>query len=603
MDPHRVGAVTVCVAGTYAFWMSYIDRRRSVATRRLAIASSGALAIAGGCAVLRPSIVRAASDENGALALPGAGIALVAMTGAWRSPLYFPSVILTALGGARAGRIRGAGIGAAAGGAYLGLVAVDAKRTGRWDRSLAWNVAMGVSAYPTAGAAGGSIWRLAVTTRSLEARRKREREIVEGADLSLRDSADEISRLAEQLDSALLHVAATAGRDALDPEGLRGAVATNRAQIHHLTVAPMLIRTAGGGPEPDMNRTIGRLLTTYEEQAVPDGVAIDRDIDDVSGILVDARAAAAVVRVLKRGLDNALEHSDPLALSRIQVESALEGERVRLTISDDGGGARPERSAWGTGLLESEGECEALGGKFEIITNPKGVTVLARVPVVVEESSATAAGPLAARARETAMEVLEVVAAGNVIQGVGSLLSTPGRRERRRALAAFGALVAVWHWHGRRRPWGADAAAPIAMLIWPSGGLPPDGWACSVLADSALRHRRRPIVGAVLAGAVGVSTRWRHSPAPSAGTIVEKSVFPALGAALGVLFSLIEAHLSRAEADLVDLAERLDLLEQVAKPVRDSHDLIDPLRKNPHEWMRLLRTGDGQRLQELGPIP
>lgn len=429
----------------------------------------------------------------------------------------------------------------------------------------------------------------------------REREIVEGADLSLRASADEISSLAEELDSALLRVAATADKDALDPEGLRGAVATNRAQIHHLTVASILIRTAGGGAEPDMSRTIGRLLTTYEEEAVPDGVVVDRRIDDVSGVLIDARAASAVIRVLKRGLDNALEHSDPVALSRIAVEAVVDGERVRLTVSDDGGGVKPDRSLWGTGLLESEGECEALGGKFDIVSNPNGVTVLAQVPVTVERNSdATAAGRLAARARATALEVLDVLAAGNVIQGVGSLLSTPSRRERHRALAAFGTLVAVWHWRGQRHPWAADAAAPLAMLIWPSGGLPPDGWACSVLADKALRHQRRPVVGALLAAGVGASTRWRHSPAPSAGTIVEKSVFPALGAALGVLFSLIESHLSRTEADLVDLAERLDLLEQVAKPVRDSHDLIDPLRKNPHEWIRLLRTGDGQRLQRLG---
>src|SRR5262249_24988843 len=83
----------------------------------------------------------------------------------------------------------------------------------------------------------------------------------------------------------------------------------------------------------------------------------------------------AVLRVVQEALGNAVRHGNP---ATIEVDVIGAGEKVNLTIRDDGTGFDPDRVAdrHGMGLELIRERVEELGGTVQVVTAPKqGTTV------------------------------------------------------------------------------------------------------------------------------------------------------------------------------------------------------------------------------------
>lgn len=108
-------------------------------------------------------------------------------------------------------------------------------------------------------------------------------------------------------------------------------------------------------------------------------VRIDPAID-----AADANVSWATLRVTQEALANIRRHA---RASRISVDVRTEGDRLRLRISDDGIGlpgkkSTAERPKLGVGIPGMQARVQQLGGELSVTSGRKGVTVLARLPLV-----------------------------------------------------------------------------------------------------------------------------------------------------------------------------------------------------------------------------
>ncbi len=97
----------------------------------------------------------------------------------------------------------------------------------------------------------------------------------------------------------------------------------------------------------------------------------------------DEELNISIYRMVQEGLTNISKHSDAnevhIHLSR---ESNQGQDSLHLTLSDDGLGFDAQKARWGLGLLGMRERCEALGGKFSLVTQPgKGVSIDILLPI------------------------------------------------------------------------------------------------------------------------------------------------------------------------------------------------------------------------------
>jgi len=91
----------------------------------------------------------------------------------------------------------------------------------------------------------------------------------------------------------------------------------------------------------------------------------------------------SIYRIVQEGLTNISKHSDAgqvhIHLARIRSDSE---DTVELQLTDDGLGFNAANARWGLGLLGMRERCEALGGKFSLVTQPdEGVSLTVRLPL------------------------------------------------------------------------------------------------------------------------------------------------------------------------------------------------------------------------------
>jgi len=101
------------------------------------------------------------------------------------------------------------------------------------------------------------------------------------------------------------------------------------------------------------------------------------------GLDIPALVADNLLRIGQEAMTNALKHA---RASLLRVELAMEGEKVVLTVSDNGGGLVPasERGARGGhfGLMGMEERAERIGGRLTITGKPgEGTRVRVEVPL------------------------------------------------------------------------------------------------------------------------------------------------------------------------------------------------------------------------------
>ena len=181
-----------------------------------------------------------------------------------------------------------------------------------------------------------------------------------------RDLHDEVN---QSLTGLLLHLEA-ARRDAppgLVPELTETKALANRAMDELLSVARQLrptalddlgLTAALAAHVADLERRTG-IETSFEA------------VGDVSGI--DPESQLVLYRVAQEALSNAARHS---GAERVRVRLRNDGERVELTVTDDGHGFSFDDAEGGLGIAGMRERSLLVGGELEIESRPDtGTTV------------------------------------------------------------------------------------------------------------------------------------------------------------------------------------------------------------------------------------
>jgi len=114
------------------------------------------------------------------------------------------------------------------------------------------------------------------------------------------------------------------------------------------------------------------------------GIPIDFEAEEISGpIAADSREL--LFRTFQEGVTNALRHASP---RRISVVLREQGDRIALSVSDDGEGCPgdPTRSSKAFGLLALRERAESQGGAFEFRSEP-GAGATLKVTVLRKEAA------------------------------------------------------------------------------------------------------------------------------------------------------------------------------------------------------------------------
>jgi signal transduction histidine kinase len=113
-----------------------------------------------------------------------------------------------------------------------------------------------------------------------------------------------------------------------------------------------------------------------------DGLAVETDItlEQAEGARLDPELEGAIYRMIQEALTNVAKHSGAHS-ARVGVHA--EDDRVIATIADDGRGFANAEPYAGYGLQGMRERAELVGGELEVLTRPRGGTIV-RLSVPVE---------------------------------------------------------------------------------------------------------------------------------------------------------------------------------------------------------------------------
>ena len=160
---------------------------------------------------------------------------------------------------------------------------------------------------------------------------------------------------------------------------LSGSVAEIAADLHTLSHRLHSSTLKNLGLTPGINA----LCTEFSAQL---GIAVDFSSDGVPRN-VPPDVALCLFRIVQEGLRNIQKHS---GASRAQVGLRLAGNRLILSVSDDGRGfpTDGERDKNGLGMRNMEERVRLVGGTFEIHSEPtQGTRLEASVPLASARSA------------------------------------------------------------------------------------------------------------------------------------------------------------------------------------------------------------------------
>lgn len=155
-----------------------------------------------------------------------------------------------------------------------------------------------------------------------------------------------------------------------------------RAALDHVDTTMKAVRTAINNLRPTvldlgLNAAIEWLVKDFEQR---NGIVCDLVMDKADFVLGDDRATA-LFRILQESFNNVLRHAKA---NHVRVEVGSDGERIRMTIADNGVGLYPgcRRKANTFGLLGIDERVTALHGKLTIDSGPdKGTCLSISLPL------------------------------------------------------------------------------------------------------------------------------------------------------------------------------------------------------------------------------
>jgi two-component sensor histidine kinase len=569
--------------------------------RALTVGASGVCTALGIAASVTPRrfmrILRGAPTPT----LPVFGLTALGLTRPADSPMFFPSLLLAACGGGTVGARAAPALGGGTAAGYVTLVGLDATlRLRRFAPSLWWNLGV-TPTYVTAAHVGGVLGDLAVSLRALDFARARDARMLAQLGASketLHALSREASALAAELDQALLEAARFDAGSPLHAEQLRDAIADTRRRTRHLTLAPLLI-AAAHGESPGVRAAIETAVAAYALETLS-GERLTLDLGLAPDLAIDARSTTVLLQILKRALDNAVEHADAPERVRVAVTVRESASAIALEVEDDGGGAVPAER-WGVGLSEAHDACAEIGAKLDLFEGPRGVYVRALIPKVARRVSPAAVGNMTVRVQAAIATIERDLRWANATAAVTTFASARSRPAAGAAALTFAALAAADLHAGPAGTGPATAEtlrAAATALIWPRGSRPPAGWLGANLFFIGLRAPRRAV--AVATAATGAMTASVMRNTPSRRDAMEALAFPVLCGAGGLGAHMIFEHFRRMEAEVVALDDRAELVERAAQPLRHYHDIVKGLRRSRAWRLGLMESDVGQRIKQLG---
>ena len=638
---YRVGSFVAAAAGAGSWYMAADE---NLTTRERAFGRTGAAVTIGlgVAAVVSPVPLAAVLRRRlPPWLLPAFGLAVTATSGANRSPMFFPAVILSGLGGGRLGAFRwprqtaSGAMGLALGASYACLV-LNARRPWRagWDSDLLWNLGV-LPAFIVAPLIGGEMGDLALSMRRLERSRARDQRALDavGADgtgrrarrrlgrlrallpkgtqrrtgrvagESLPELVNRVQAVSHELENVLLRIA-TVPRAAEVMQEVNEAVEEIRRGIEHHRVGPTLVRAARSRPGEVMTE-LESVFSLYRSGWRQQGISLTVD---TAGLPVDewadARVTSVLVRATKIALDNAEEHGGE-QLTAVSCSLTVDADQIVLRVTDDGGpkDELPDEASWGTGLTETAAEIRALGGDRPYLRHvDTGVEFVARLPrTPLPNNSDTTYDSVMERGNDALARCATYLMPSNYWAGVMGHLRA-GRQGWRHAVA-FSALVVIDRAWARRVPSGTRRAAvttPAIALLWPSGGLPPGGWIGAELFFQAVQEPPLAAVGVSLAATSALALRSLQVRGTiSRALLIENVLFSPFCAVAGLAPRYLRGQLRRVETETLSFRERAELVETLARATRLDHDVAKPLRSSSAWYEGIKNSADGQLLLKL----
>ncbi len=107
---------------------------------------------------------------------------------------------------------------------------------------------------------------------------------------------------------------------------------------------------------------------------------------DLSGLGEELNIS--LYRIVQEGLTNISKHSEASEIHvKIRREQSRNEDVICMEMNDDGVGFNNEKTRWGLGLLGMRERCEALGGKFSLVTQPgEGVFISITIPLTARDA-------------------------------------------------------------------------------------------------------------------------------------------------------------------------------------------------------------------------
>ena len=175
--------------------------------------------------------------------------------------------------------------------------------------------------------------------------------------------------------------------DGLGAQLVSSLVVVERGNVQAIEVARMLREAidemrlaidAFGRTDTDLEGALASLRHRMEPRLQAAGIALDWSLDNAfASIRPNDESALQLLRFVQEALANAIRHS---RASRVGVRFAVESDRCRVTISDNGVGIDAARPP-GRGLPGMRRRARVLGGEVQVDSAAGGTTLTLRFPV------------------------------------------------------------------------------------------------------------------------------------------------------------------------------------------------------------------------------
>jgi two-component system, NarL family, sensor histidine kinase DevS len=169
-----------------------------------------------------------------------------------------------------------------------------------------------------------------------------------------------------------LRMLVSAARRAKDPGALDAVIEQIDGEIDNLRALIRELRPAALdelGAVPAIEELAARMAERH-------GIEVDTAVE-LHGRR-PRELETALYRIIQEALGNAVRHG---GARRVAIAAREEGDTVRVTVADDGGGFDPQAPSAGFGLVGMRERVELLGGEIAISSSPEGTRVTALLPL------------------------------------------------------------------------------------------------------------------------------------------------------------------------------------------------------------------------------